>query len=128
MIQKQPGALTVGTPDMMDVLHAEWASQESKEKHHLAVLETQQALDKLANQNFLTAPVKRQLSALKQLDELAFSGNKAWGYRSIKSLIARFYYFSEVGASQELRYELVPIGVGKLAFHLKTLDALGQSS
>ncbi|WP_158966372.1 gluconate 2-dehydrogenase subunit 3 family protein [Paraglaciecola sp. L3A3] len=105
-----PGALAIGAPKMMDTLHADWASTESKEKQKIAISEIKQSLDKLAGQNFLTAPSKIQLSSLTELDSQAFSGkkNKAWGYRSVKSLIARFYYSSEVGATQELRYELVP--------------------
>jgi hypothetical protein len=104
------GALAVGVPLLMDTLYAEWASEDTQAKHKDAQVQVQQALDKLAGQDFNSASVKVQLAALNMLDEQAFSNNTsaAGSYRGIKSLIARFYYFSEVGASKELRYELVP--------------------
>lgn len=104
------GALAVGVPLFMDSLYTEWASKDTQVKHRKAHALVKQTLDTLANQDFISAPVEVQLSALNTLDQQAFSNTTeaADSYRGIKSLIARFYYFSEVGASQELRYELVP--------------------
>jgi hypothetical protein len=51
-----------------------------------------------------------QVAALTSLDQAAFERDAQVGeaWRSIKALIATGYYTSEAGASQELRYELVP--------------------
>ena len=37
----------------------------------------------------------------------AFASN-GWGWRKLKELILIAYYWSEIGATQELRYELAP--------------------
>lgn len=104
------GALSIGVPKMMDTLYSEWASTQSKEKHNKAISEVNQVLDSMLGENYLTASADKQLATLTKFDQLAFSTNPkgAWSYRSIKSLIARFYYLSEEGATKELRYELVP--------------------
>ena len=104
------GALAVGVPLLMDKLHSDWASAESQTTHREAINHVNQELDKIAGKPFLKLNTELQLQALSRLDELAFSAEykRLYTYRSVKELIARFYYLSEVGASQELRYELVP--------------------
>lgn len=104
------GALSIGVPKMMDTLHSEWASSKSKVKHNQDIAQVAKALDSVLGDSYLTASADKQLETLTKFDQLAFSTNPkgAWSYRSIKSLIARFYYLSEEGATKELRYELVP--------------------
>ena len=104
------GALAVGVPLFMDRLYNEWAATESKSAHKQDLARVQQALDAISKQNYLALTPDEQTASLSELDQQAFSNKTAVAasYRSIKSLIARFYYSSEVGASQELRYELVP--------------------
>ena len=104
------GALAVGVPKLMDKLHSDWASAESQTIHREALKQVSHELDKIAGTPFLKLNTESQLQTLSRLDELAFSADyqRLYAYRSVKELIARFYYLSEVGASQELRYELVP--------------------
>jgi hypothetical protein len=104
------GALAVGVPKLMDKLHSDWASAESQTTHREALKQVSHELDKIAGTPFLKLNTESQLQTLSRLDELAFSAayQRLYAYRSVKELIARFYYLSEVGASQELRYELVP--------------------
>ena len=77
------------------------------------LFDLEKRLSKLtAPANFAKSVPQRQLTALRVLDDqLEFVPGSApakssWG--TIKSLILRAYYTSEVGASKELRYELVP--------------------
>lgn len=59
---------------------------------------------------FLSLPPDAQIATLTQFDEQAFAQNASVGesWRAVKALIATAYYTSEIGASQELQYELVP--------------------
>jgi hypothetical protein len=104
------GALAVGVPKLMDRLHTDWASAESQTAHRDALKQVTYELDTIAGEPFLKISTDAQLKVLTGLDELAYAADyqRLYAYRSVKDLIARFYYFSEVGASQELRYELVP--------------------
>jgi len=105
-----PGALAVGVPKLMDKLHTDWASAESQATHSEVLEQISHELNTIAGKAFLTLSTDAQLNTLKRIDALAFSTDyqRLYAYRSVKDLIARFYYLSEVGASQELRYELVP--------------------
>lgn len=65
-------------------------------------------LDRRANGDFLRAPAKGR-DVLAALDAQAYAkGMDGHPWRTIKTLILTGYYTSEVGASQELRFELVP--------------------
>ncbi|MBU3004876.1 gluconate 2-dehydrogenase subunit 3 family protein [Paraglaciecola arctica] len=104
------GALAVGVPRLMDQLHTDWASIQTQTAHRDALKLVNDELDTISGVPFLKQNSEAQLATLSTLDNLAFSSDyqRLSAYRSIKELIARFYYLSEVGASQELRYELVP--------------------
>jgi hypothetical protein len=104
------GALAAGVPQLLDQLYRQWGSVVSQSLHRQGLKNIQLELNELTQQNFLTAPAEQQISALRYLDEQAFSGHKQQyiAYRHLKDLIARFYYSTEVGATQELRYQLVP--------------------
>lgn len=105
-----PGAIEVGVPKLMDQLYVEWASASSKKKHREAIASIAKALDSIAEEDFIIASPETQLSALTKLDSQAFSTqwSKNSQYRSVKDLIAKCYYTTEPGATQELRYERVP--------------------
>lgn len=104
------GALAVGVPLLMDKFQHTWASKTSQDNHRLALSIISTELNKLATQDFLTMTGEQQVEILSELDKQAYSSNKNYSraYRSIKRLMARFYYLSEVGATKELRYEAVP--------------------
>jgi hypothetical protein len=66
-------------------------------------------LDEAADGDFLKAAPDKQTAAVEQLDARAFApGNDDHPWHKIKDLILTGYYTSEVGASKELSYELVP--------------------
>lgn len=71
----------------------------------------QARLNDAAGGDFLALDEARQGAALAQLDAATFAGPADQGepaWRRIKALIVMGYYTSEVGASRELRYALVP--------------------
>lgn len=74
-----------------------------------------QALDNDAGADFLTLSQAHQRQLLTPIDEAAFSRRPQRElsadlllWKPLKSLILTAYYTSEIGASQELRYVLVP--------------------
>jgi len=66
-------------------------------------------LNAMAKGDFVSLAAKAQHDLLSALDAEAFKpGNDAHPWHKIKDLILTGYYTSEIGGSQELRYELVP--------------------
>lgn len=75
--------------------------------NHLPWLEHE--LDRHGHGDFLSQRREEQARGLAALDAAAFSdGSGEHPWKTIKALILTGYYTSEVGATQELRYELVP--------------------
>lgn len=94
---------------------AKWVYQSLARGMRDGSLDTIVALEKeldlaVPGKGFRRAPKPHQVAALESLDRFVNGGKGAvlspWA--TVKSLIFRAYYTSEVGASQELRYELVP--------------------
>lgn len=66
-------------------------------------------LNAMAGGDFVSLPPARQHALLSDLDAAAFTpGHEDDPWHKIKELILTGYYTSEIGGSQELRYELVP--------------------
>ncbi|QGP81334.1 gluconate 2-dehydrogenase subunit 3 family protein [Sphingobium sp. CAP-1] len=63
----------------------------------------------LAKGDFVSLPPRVQHDLLARIDAEAFApGGENHAWHKIKDLILTGYYTSEIGGSQELRYELVP--------------------
>lgn len=66
-------------------------------------------LDRRGHGDFVSLAPDRQFAVLEAYDAEAFGADaKDHPWRKIKGLILTGYYTSEVGASRELQYELVP--------------------
>jgi gluconate 2-dehydrogenase gamma chain len=102
-----PGALAAGVPGFLRDMLAQWASEHSRAEF-IAVLE---AIEKLAwtksGASLLELPATRRLEVVKAFDEQALAQQDA-AYGRFKYLVLVGYYQSEIGATLELRYELVP--------------------
>ncbi len=104
-----PGALAAGVPEKLEAFWTQWATTAMRAEWLQGLANVETALDQIAGQKFLDLEEGAQEEALNALDAAAFSGQAApEAYLEIKSLIATTYYLSEVGATQELRYELIP--------------------
>lgn len=111
------GAIEAGVPVLMDVLYSSWASKQTQGEHkaHLKLL-----LNYLNQQipSFTSTSKIQKTNVIEHIDNLAFVNvqdkeaktNKTIleAYKSIKHMVTRTYYSTEVGASQELRYLLIP--------------------
>ena len=106
-----PGAGDIGVAAfvMLALAHGLLGTGDGK-LDYIAWLEGE--LNHRAGGNFLAAPAMRRAQALGLLDADAFPAGPPPAtpspWQAIKGLILTGYYTSEVGGSQELRYELTP--------------------
>jgi len=102
-----PGALGAGAPAFVRDMLTDWASAGTRSEI-IGVLE---AVERQAwaqsGAAFLELSSERRLAVLKRYDEDAISRQDP-AYAKFKYLVLVGYYQSETGATQELRYELVP--------------------
>ncbi|MDO7833728.1 gluconate 2-dehydrogenase subunit 3 family protein [Sphingobium sp. HBC34] len=115
-----PGALAVGVPAFVELalLHGLDGTapetmarvQMQPDRGGLPILDLVAGeLDRRSQGTFTSLSPARQTAVLTAYDAAAYAqdqGDHPW--RKIKALILTGYYTSEVGASRELQYELVP--------------------
>jgi hypothetical protein len=102
-----PGAIGAGVPAFIGQLLADWAAPDTCAAM-LGVLDSieEQAWTRFGA-TFRALPGERRLELLKAFDERSIARQDP-AYAKFKYLVLLAYYQSEVGATQELRYELVP--------------------
>jgi hypothetical protein len=102
-----PGALDAGVPAFMHQMLAEWASPDTRAD----IINVLESVERRAWNKFGAAfrelPPERRLEVMRALDDEGLA-REDLAYGKFKSLVLVGYYHSEVGATQELRYELVP--------------------
>ncbi|HVY83782.1 MAG TPA: gluconate 2-dehydrogenase subunit 3 family protein [Caulobacterales bacterium] len=102
-----PGAIGAGVPAFMDAMMTHWASRASREQM-VSVLDDVDARARAThNKAFLELDARQQEDIVRGYDAEQMRGpGKA--YRAFKDLVLLGYYHSEIGATKELHYELVP--------------------
>jgi glucoside 3-dehydrogenase (cytochrome c) hitch-hiker subunit len=102
-----PGARGAGVPAFMENMMVNWASAETRAKYAgvLKAIGDRARADHGAPLARLDAD--KQLAAVRAYDADNI-GAESDDYRHFKELALLGYYNSEIGATQELRYELVP--------------------
>ena len=102
-----PGALGAGVPAMLRQLLADWGSADTRS----AMIGVLQAIEKRAwskfGAAFLELAPERRLEVIAAFDAERIAA-KDPAYSKFKHLVLVGYYQSEIGATRELRYELVP--------------------
>jgi hypothetical protein len=102
-----PGALAAGVPAFIRDMLVDWASATTRAEIQ-GVLES---IEKMAwaqfGAGFLELPPERRFAVVRRFDEDAI-GRQEPAYGKFKYLVLVGYYQSEIGATEELRYELVP--------------------
>jgi hypothetical protein len=102
-----PGALAAGVPAFIREMLTAWASPESRAD----IINVLEGIEKHAWARFGAAFVELQPERRHQLvlgfDEDHVSRQDP-AYTKFKYLVLLGYYHSEIGATQELRYELIP--------------------
>jgi len=101
------GAIGAGVPGFIREMLAQWGSAATR-TDIASVLEAieQQAWSRFG-MAFLEMPPEQRLTVVKEFDA-ARIGARDGAYRKFKWLVLIGYYHSEIGATRELRFELVP--------------------
>jgi gluconate 2-dehydrogenase gamma chain len=102
-----PGAMAAGVPAFIREMLEQWASPASRQE----IAQVLEGVDKHAWEKFGAAfvelPPERRHLVVRGFDEQHIVRGDP-GYAKFKQLVLLGYYHSEIGATQELRYELVP--------------------
>ena len=102
-----PGAIVAGVPDFMRQMLEEWGTENSR----IEIGSVLEAIEKLAwskfGAAFLELAPERRLDVISAFDAERLAA-KDPAYAKFKRLVLVGYYQSEIGATRELRYELVP--------------------
>jgi gluconate 2-dehydrogenase gamma chain len=102
-----PGAITAGVPAFIRSMLDQWASPASRHD----ILQVLEGIEKHAwakfGAAFVELPPERRHVVVRGFDEERI-GRQEPMYAKFKYLVLVGYYQSEAGATQELRYELVP--------------------
>lgn len=113
-----PGAIAAGVPQFIDGLLTDWAKPETKARYEAALDLIDEGARAAHGDDFLLLGEAEQIALLTAHEKMCF-GKKAneaeadspgarAGYRDLKKMIYRGYYYSEVGCTQELQYQLIP--------------------
>lgn len=112
-----PGAIDAQVPEFMDAMMAAWASQETRQEHRLAISAVRGRLNEIGGRDLGNLSDTERAAAIAALDAEVYADGAnaapqpeslAARYRALKKMIADVYYSTEIGATQELHYELVP--------------------
>ena len=95
-----PGARQAGVPEALDSLMVNWASNDRQAEFRSLVGEYVAA-------GVLTLPPEEKIELVRRTDAQKL---EVWEqpYVKFKELVLTLYYLSEAGATEELRYELIP--------------------
>ena len=102
-----PGAIEAGVPGFLDGMMTNWASDNTRAGFRSALAEIDESASFALGKGFAALTPEQQLAVLTTHDAEAFAARNG-PYRRLKELALTGYYLSEVGATQELRYELAP--------------------
>jgi gluconate 2-dehydrogenase gamma chain len=100
-----PGARDAGVPAAFEAMMTNWASAEHRDQFR-ALLDAIDALARSGGTSFVALAPKARTTVLARFDAAKIDSDSA--YQRFKELILTLYYWSEPGATQELRYEAAP--------------------
>lgn len=102
-----PGAIDAGVPAFIRQMLGDWGSAQTRAEFLAVLDEIERQAWRRHGAAFLALPPERRLDVLRNVDAEAINRQDV-GYGKFKWLVLVSYYQSEPGATQELRYELVP--------------------
>lgn len=102
-----PGAAAAGVHDFIDQMMADWAAPDTREQFD-EVIDAIDARAVEAHGDRLTRLPQEQRFEIIRDHDAQMLGERNWAYRRFKDLVLVGYYHSQVGATEELRYELIP--------------------
>lgn len=103
------GAIEAGVPATIQSLFTEWGDDNYRSYWRSGLDKLEKHFVKSGGQSFADMTASQQSNLLGKYDTQAFAENGFDDfYKDMKSTIARAYYMSEPGATEELAYESVP--------------------
>ncbi|HVZ98886.1 MAG TPA: gluconate 2-dehydrogenase subunit 3 family protein [Caulobacterales bacterium] len=102
-----PGALGAGVPAFIDAMMTHWASRETRRRFVSVLDEVEARAHSVGKTDFLALTPQQQIDVVTAYDRDQMLG-PGQNYRPFKNLLLLGYYHSQIGATQELHYELVP--------------------
>lgn len=102
-----PGAIAAGVPDFMRQMLEQWASESSRAEIAGVLVAIEKRAWSKFGAAFLELDTERRFEVIRDLDA-EFIARRDRAYARFKHLVLIGYYQSEIGATRELRYELVP--------------------
>lgn len=103
-----PGASVAGVHHYMHLILSEWYTNAERKPVLAGLAEINARAQASAGENFANSTAAQQLAILQEFDQAAYSDTKEPFFRKLKEMVIVGYYTSEIGASEELRYEAVP--------------------
>jgi len=104
-----PGALTAGADRFIDGMMATWASEGTQSYFTSILREINDQATAKHGLDLADCDTEKQEQLLRDIDNSAFGPDPIVdGFRDLKYLILAAYYTSEIGATIELQFELVP--------------------
>lgn len=109
-----PGAREAGVPAFIDVMLADWADDDQRQMFTTGLANVDERSRTAFNKTFVACSPEQQAKILEDLDyELARlrdtkSDTSKNFFQAMKWLTLNGYYTSEVGATSELHYRVVP--------------------
>ena len=102
-----PGARAAGVPAIIDALMRDWASAERRRQFEGLLLDIDASARASGGAGLMSLAPAQRVQVVAAYDA-AKLGAADQVYRKFKELVLTAYYLSEAGATQELRYEVVP--------------------
>ena len=102
-----PGAIGAGVPEFIREMLAEWGSAATRADIAGVLVAIEQQAWSRFGMAFLEMPPEQRFIVVKEFDAARIGAHDG-AYRKFKWLVLIGYYHSEIGATHELRFELVP--------------------
>jgi gluconate 2-dehydrogenase gamma chain len=102
-----PGAIGAGVPEFIRDLLVNWGNEQSRAEISGVLDAIEQRTWEKHGARFIELLDSQRLELMRAYDEQGVAGHDP-AYRKFKQMVLLGYYHSEIGATQELRFELVP--------------------
>ncbi|MBV1901184.1 MAG: gluconate 2-dehydrogenase subunit 3 family protein [Kordiimonadaceae bacterium] len=103
-----PGARAAGVHHYMHLMLSEWYSETERQPMLAGLAEIDQTAQAATGETFANSPADQQIAILQKFDMAVFTSGGNHFFKAVKEMVIVGYYTSEIGASEELRYEPVP--------------------
>ncbi|GGD13442.1 gluconate 2-dehydrogenase subunit 3 family protein [Aquisalinus flavus] len=102
-----PGAVAAGVHTFIDQMMADWAEPDTRDQFDKVIDEIDERAVAAHGDRLTRLPQEQRFAVIRDYDAEKL-GQRNWPYRRFKDLVLVGYYHSQIGATEELQYELIP--------------------